>query len=229
MFRFHPYSSFHVIIGRNGGNFPGQKSITLLRRWQPPVFVREVTPRLTFEEPAPLIIRPARFSVRDFGNNLHVSFFWLFLFIFAISLSFCPDGCLEPVNRPVILPFRPVHGSRGQFGIGHGIEVHHFGRGHVAVRICQFHFCRIFLHFEYSLQSFDFKCHNFFVFIRFNNIPFPFAPDLSSGILPGSQDIRHKGPPGGVPCHIRHPCQSCTSQPLAFAGIVPGHDIQICF
>lgn len=57
-----------------GGNFPGQKSITLSAGGNLRLF-REVTPRLTFEEPASLIIRPARFAVRDFGNNLHVSFF----------------------------------------------------------------------------------------------------------------------------------------------------------
>lgn len=53
-------------------------------------------------------------------------------------------------------------------------------------------------------------------------MPFPFAPHLSSGILPESQGIRHKGPPGGVPCHIRHPCQSCTFPPAAVATCTRG-------
>ena len=55
--------------------------------------------------------------------------------LFAIYLPFCSDGRLEPVDHTVILAFRTVYARRGQFWIGHGIEIHHLVRGQAVVRI----------------------------------------------------------------------------------------------
>lgn len=53
--------------------------------------------------------------------------------LFAIYLPFCSDGRLEPVDHAVILAFRTVYARRGQFRIGHGIEIHHLVRGQAVV------------------------------------------------------------------------------------------------
>ena len=83
-----------------------------------------------------------------------------FFFLLSIRLSFHSASCLEAVDRLVFLPFRSVDGRRCQFGIGHGVEVHHLVYGQAAVRVAQYQFFRVLPEFATSLHSFDFKCPN---------------------------------------------------------------------
>ena len=62
--------------------------------------------------------------------------FFCFSF-YPYLLTFGSDGRLEPVDHTVILAFRTVYARRGQFRIGHGIEIHHLVRGQAVVRIGQ--------------------------------------------------------------------------------------------
>ena len=68
-------------------------------------------------------------------------------------------------------------------------------RGSLSNTYAQYQFFRVLPEFENSLQSFDFKCHNFSSFIKFNNIPCPFVPCPSCGIPSENPDIPHTGLP----------------------------------
>lgn len=119
---------------------------------------------------------------------------WFFFFSFLVHcLTFCSDGGLELIDRPVVLQSRPVHGRGRQFGIGVGIEAHHLFGAVRRIGVFERHCGCPFLEREHTFQSFDVECHN----LRSFEVELVVAVTWTRG----SPDIRHTPPAGMTAGH----------------------------